>query len=61
MKEDMAEAKIARKRWHADCGGEIEFILLEESVQTKVVCKKCGETEMQDYLTSPQKGREIKK
>ena len=47
----MAQVKIPRKRIHANCGGEIEFVLLTRQIQTKVQCKKCGETEMRDYLS----------
>lgn len=41
----MNTAIINRKRVHAECGGEIEIIVVRESFRDVVQCKKCGEQE----------------
>ena len=56
----MAINKTTRKRIHENCGGKIDFILLPAQVQTKVICRKCGETEMRDFLTETKQNEKTK-
>ena len=39
-----------RKKTHADCGGEIEEVLLSGELGTFVKCKKCDEQEVINEL-----------
>ena len=35
--------KIVHKIVHKNCGGDIEYIALNDSSETRVHCKKCNE------------------
>ena len=44
-----------RKRFHADCGGEVEEIAVSDRVGVQMKCKKCGECSYQEMSDFAQK------
>lgn len=46
----MTTVKVTRRRIHANCGGEIEYVFKLNQTKTLVSCKKCKMKEIKRLL-----------